>query len=68
LERTNNAKYLGVNFDSKLTWQHHVEEINQKATKRSTLLKRLAGKKKCGSSRTTLTTRKIMYPPLKRKQ
>jgi hypothetical protein len=55
LEKTDEAKYLGVIFDNRLTWNKQIEEVTKKATKRSILLKRLAGKK-WGSSRSTLNT------------
>ncbi|KAI5720833.1 hypothetical protein M8J77_012264 [Diaphorina citri] len=60
LERTEEAKYLGVTFDSKLSWNKHVEITSEKATKRLKLLKRLAGTK-WGSGRSTLNTTYSMY-------
>ncbi|KAI5754580.1 hypothetical protein M8J77_009716 [Diaphorina citri] len=60
LERTDEAKYLGVTFDSKLTFNKHVEKTSEKATKKLRLLKRLSGTK-WGSSRSTLNTTYNMY-------
>ena len=60
LQRTENAKYLGVYFDKKLTWKDHIEYLTKKATNRFKLLKRLAGTK-WGSSRKTLNTTYNIY-------
>lgn len=34
LEKTETSKYLGVTFDTKLSWNEHVNKIIEKATKR----------------------------------
>ena len=60
LQRTEKAKYLGVSFDTKLTWKNHIQQIKDKAINRFKLIKRLAGTK-WGSSRKTLSTTYNMY-------
>ena len=51
--QTNHFSYLGVIFDRKLTWKEHVANVLERATKRLTLMKRIAGSK-WGCCRTTL--------------
>ncbi len=43
LEQTSNIKFLGLIFDSTLTWRQHIQELQQKCTQRLNLLKTLNG-------------------------
>lgn len=64
LSETKEAKYLGVIFDTKLTWTKQIENVIQRAERRLSLLKRLAGMK-WGCSRTTLNmTYNVYIKPL----
>lgn len=60
LNETHEAKYLGITFDTKLTWKKHIENICTKIETKLPLLKRLAGKK-WGCSTQTLNTFYQMY-------
>ncbi|GIY19730.1 uncharacterized protein CEXT_791921 [Caerostris extrusa] len=51
-----NFKYLGVTFERKLTWKHHVEDISNHAMKRLSALKRLSGARWGCSGQTMLQT------------
>lgn len=53
IQETNEAKYLGIYLDKKLTWKTHAEKISESAQKRLKLLKRLTATK-WGCSRSTL--------------
>lgn len=53
LKLTNEYKFLGVTFDSKLKWTYHVKEIKAKATRNLNIIKMLAHSK-YGSDRKTL--------------
>jgi len=56
----NKAKFLGINFDSKLTWSDHVNYIMDKCNKRLNLLRAVSGNK-WGASKKTLL---ILYRSL----
>lgn len=43
LEQTPNAKFLGLTFDSTLTWRQHIQELRLKCSQRLNLLKTLNG-------------------------
>ena len=43
LPQDDSPKYLGMRFDSKLTWATHIKETEKKATQRLLLMKKLAG-------------------------
>ena len=45
LKQLSESKYLGIIFDSKLSWKNHITHIKEKTTKRLNILKRLAGVK-----------------------
>ena len=49
----NKAKFLGLVFDSKLTWNHHVNHAVDKCKKRLNLLRAISGNK-WGASKKTL--------------
>ena len=49
----NKAKFLGLIFDSKLTWNHHVRYIIDKCKKRLNLLRAISGNR-WGASKKTL--------------
>jgi hypothetical protein len=51
--QTQEAVYLGMYLDRKLTWKNHVEITVEKTKKKLNVLKRLAGSK-WGSSRSVL--------------
>jgi hypothetical protein len=51
--QTQEAKYLGMYLDGKLTWKNHVERTIAKTKKKLNVLKRLTGSK-WGSSRSVL--------------
>ena len=40
LQRTDNAKYLGVTIDSTLSWNHHIDTITRKANNTTAFLRR----------------------------
>ena len=63
IPRVNSAKYLGITFDSKLTFEEHIETIVSKASSRMAILKRLSFKKQT-SSQTKLLMFKAMIRPL----
>jgi len=56
----NKAKFLGIIFDSKLTWSDHVNYIMDKCNKRLNLLRAVSGNK-WGASKKTLL---ILYRSL----
>ena len=60
VEESGRAKYLGVVFDKKLTWKSHIEMIINKAQKRLSILKRMAGVQ-WGCNRNTLNTTYNMF-------
>ena len=60
LQQKNESTYLGVTFDTKLTWKNHTAKVSERASKRLNLLKRLAGSK-WGCARSTLNTTYKMY-------
>ncbi|GFS17627.1 RNA-directed DNA polymerase from mobile element jockey [Elysia marginata] len=43
LEKENYPKYLGVTFDTRLTWCKQIETVQKNAVRRTLLLKKLAG-------------------------
>ena len=53
LPRSNEVKYLGIIFDSQLTWGPHINYIKNKCMKRMNVIKHVANKK-WGSDRKTL--------------
>nr|CUU98052.1 hypothetical transcript [Hymenolepis microstoma] len=64
LEQINESTYLGVTFDTGLTWKNHIAKIAERASNRPNVLKRLAGGLR-GSARPTLnTTNKMFVQPV----
>nr|CUU99453.1 hypothetical transcript [Hymenolepis microstoma] len=61
LKQTNESTYLGVTFDTKLTWKNHIAKIAERASNRLNVLKRLAGGSLWGSARSTLNTTYKMF-------
>ena len=55
ITQTKAYKYLGITFDNKLTWKHHILTVTEKASRRLSILKRLAGSK-WGCARQVLNT------------
>lgn len=45
VRKTEEAVYLGVRFDKKLSWKRHIDDVIDRARKRQTIIKRLAGLK-----------------------
>ena len=60
LKKTNQPTYLGVQLDSRLTFNRHINNLKRKATKRLSLIKRLASTT-WGSDLDTLRTLYISY-------
>ena len=62
IERKMSAKYLGITFDSKLTWQLHVDDLVERCKNPLSLMK-LVARRQWGGDRKTLT---LMYTSLVR--
>ncbi|VDO09853.1 unnamed protein product [Rodentolepis nana] len=60
LENTNELTYLGMTFDTKLTWKSHIAKIAERVSNRLNVLKRLAGSV-WGCARSTLNTTYKMF-------
>ena len=60
IERKLSAKYLGITFDSKLTWGLHIDDLVERCKQPMTLLKMVA-RRQWGGDRKTLT---LMYKQL----
>ena len=60
IQKTDNSKYLGVVFDTKLSWNKHTEKVCEKTTQRFNILKRLCTTK-WGCSMTTLSSTYYTY-------
>nr|CDS29143.1 hypothetical protein HmN_000220100 [Hymenolepis microstoma] len=58
LEQINEFTYLGMTFDTKLTWKHHIAKIAERASNRLKVLKHPAG------SATLNTTYKMFVQPI----
>ncbi len=54
LKSTDNAKFLGLLFDKKMTWKEHTNELKSRANKALNILKKLYNTK-WGSNRYTMT-------------
>ena len=64
LDHVTKYKYLGVTFDTKLTWKEHIADITARSHRRLNVLKRLAGTK-WGSATSTLNlTYRIFVKPV----
>ncbi|VDO10935.1 unnamed protein product [Rodentolepis nana] len=64
IERTNEFTYLGMTFDTRLTWKSHIAKIAERVSNRLNVLKRLAGSV-WGCARSTLnTTYKMFIQPI----
>src|SRR5207245_2506475 len=55
LKMENQVKFLGMIFDSKLSWNNHIQFIEKKCLARLNLMRSLSGNK-WGASKTTLLT------------
>jgi len=63
LSQSNEFKYLGVIFDNKLNWKNDVNKIASRVSKRTNVLKHLAGSKSgCVRSTLNLTYQKYILP------
>ena len=66
LEHVSKYKYLGVTFDTKLTWKDHIADITARARGRLNILKRLAGTKwGCATSTLNSTYKTYVKPVMK---
>nr|CDS29882.1 pol protein [Hymenolepis microstoma]CUU98439.1 pol protein [Hymenolepis microstoma] len=63
LEQTNESTYLGVTFDTKLTWKNLIAKIAERVSNRLNVLKRLAGSI-WGCAHSTLNTTNKMFVQL----
>lgn len=64
LEQVTNYKYLGVTFDTKLTYKEHIADIAIRACERLNILKRLTGMKWGCATSTLNHTYKIYVKPI----
>ena len=53
LQHTDNTTYLGVTFDKRQTWRHHINSTEAKARRKLALLRKLAGTQWGGSRNST---------------
>ena len=60
LKRVDSVKFLGMIFDSKLSWKEHVDYIIMRCRKRLNLLKAIAGSKWGADKRTMIIVYKAM--------
>ncbi|VDO15826.1 unnamed protein product, partial [Rodentolepis nana] len=64
IEKTNEFTYLGMTFDTKLTWKNHIAKIAERVSNRLNVLKRLAGSLWGCASSTLDTTYKMFIQPI----
>ena len=60
----NKAKFLGLIFDSKLKWYHHIAYIADKCKSRLQLMRSVAGNSWGASKKSLLTIYKALIRPL----
>ncbi|VDO08809.1 unnamed protein product, partial [Rodentolepis nana] len=64
IEKTNEFTFLGMTFDTKLTWKSYINKIEERVSNRLNVLKRLAGNV-WGCARSTLNnTYKMFIQPI----
>ena len=64
LKYEENVKFLGITFDSQLTFETHIQDIAQRARKRLNLLKAIRGQKWGAKSEILLYTYRSFIRPL----
>lgn len=57
-------KFLGITFDKKLKWTHHIKEVKSKATKNLNIIKMLAHSRFGSDRKTLLKIHKTMILPV----